>query len=73
MLSLAKENNRHVHVLLTAVIVILLIFACMTIDSNAYAAEIEYSGTDGNISWALDSDGVLTITGEGNIPDYDDS
>jgi hypothetical protein len=30
------------------------------------------SGTTGNLAWTL-SDGVLTISGAGAIPDYDDN
>lgn len=38
---------------------------------SALAADIEYSGTCGdNLTWTLDSEGVLTISGTGNMEDY---
>lgn len=37
----------------------------------AFAAEIVASGTCGdNLTWVLDNDGTLTISGQGDIPDY---
>ena len=43
----------------------------------ALAAEIVDSGTCGkygdNLTWTLDSDGLLTISGEGEMADYDNS
>ena len=42
--------------------------------SEAYASEEVSSGTCGEgISWVLDSDGLLTITGTGEMPDYSEA
>ena len=42
------------------------------IEFYSVGPEIIASGTDGNITWSLDSNGLLTITGEGSIGDYED-
>lgn len=44
-------------------VTIVLLFLC----SFALAAE----GTDGNITWSLSDDGLLTISGNGEMKDYD--
>lgn len=36
------------------------------------AADIIVSGVDGNITWSLSKDGVLTLSGNGKMKDYDD-
>ena len=46
---------------------------CIFADSEALAATIVDSGTCGdNLTWTLDSEGVLTISGTGAMQDYED-
>ena len=56
---------------------LIVLAACLIIlPGRAYAADIIASGTCGaegdgsNLTWTLDSDGVLTISGEGAMADY---
>ena len=56
---------------------ILLALACvLSVPNTAYAADIIASGECGadgnNLTWTLDSSGVLTISGEGAMADDDD-
>ncbi len=48
--------------------IILLLTSCLI--SAMSFAEIIDSGTDGNITWTFDDEGTLTISGEGDIPDF---
>ena len=45
----------------------ILALLCLTA-SSAWAGVIE-SGTNGNITWSLDDDGVLSISGSGEVPE----
>lgn len=60
---------------LSIVLALLLLFTMIPgslQEGFAYAAEIVDSGEYENISWTLDSDGLLTITGEGDMPEFTD-
>lgn len=60
-----KRFQRAVGVLL----VLCLVVICLPVP--AHAAELVASGTCGeNLIWTLDSEGVLTISGTGNMEDY---
>ena len=53
---------------------LMLLSVCSGLSFTAQAATTVASGSAGNTSWALDSDGVITITGSGQrIPDYYDN
>ena len=39
--------------------------------SDDVEVKVNHSGTEGSLSWELNSNGVLTITGSGAMPDYD--
>lgn len=39
--------------------------------SDDVEVKVDHSGTEGSLSWVLNSNGVLTITGSGAMPDYD--
>lgn len=52
-------------ILLLTLLVLLSLFVC-----HAAAEEITYSGTWGDLSWTLDSNGLLTITGTGGMNDF---
>lgn len=39
--------------------------------SDDVEVKVDHSGTEGSLSWELNSNGVLTITGSGAMPDYD--
>jgi len=52
--------------ILTAVLLALCLTALLCV--HAMAAD---SGTDGNITWTLDDNGLLTISGTGAMKDYD--
>lgn len=57
------------HLWISCVLVVLLL--CCILPTKAEAATIERQGTCGtNISYTLDSDGVMTFTGTGAMPDY---
>ena len=51
------------------ILLLLIIFLCSSLGLNyVYAADIVASGNCGeNITWSLDSDGTLTITGSGDM------
>lgn len=49
----------------------LLCALCIQLVPSASAASIVYSGTCGNsLTWTFDTDGVLTISGNGPMPDF---
>lgn len=49
----------------------IILFFAMCLFSMASFAEILYSGdVNETITWTLDDEGMLTISGEGNMPDY---
>ena len=49
----------------------LIIVLCLALCNCAFAAEIERSGTCGeNLTWTLDSDGILTISGTGDMTNF---
>ena len=52
---------------------LVLIVLCVTLMSaEAQAAEIVARGTSGdNVTWTLDTEGVLTINGSGDMPNWD--
>lgn len=53
---------------------VLLVFCLMVsiLPATVFASEIIASGTCGeNVSWVLDSDGTMTISGTGAMPDYE--
>ena len=50
-----------------------LLLCAALLPGTVWAAEIVDSGTCGeNLTWTLDSDGKLTISGTGKMKDYDD-
>lgn len=57
----------------TFLTVLALVIICVALlPMDAEAAEIIDSGTCGeNLTWTLDSDGILTISGHGDIPSYE--
>ena len=55
--------------LIGLVIALALILPCLSY--SVFAADIIDSGTCGiNLTWTLDADGLLTISGTGAMPDY---
>ena len=59
-----KRINRTLTILLTVVMVICAV-------PMAYGATISHSGTCGeNLTWTLDTEGLLTISGTGEMYDY---
>ena len=55
--------------LLSTLFVLLILYAFMTV--IAHAAESGTCGADGaNVTWVLDDEGTLTISGEGDMKDY---
>ena len=44
-------------------------FAMLLSAASAFAQDCDYSGTTGTLEWCL-KDGTLTISGEGEMPDY---
>jgi len=51
-------------------IVLVLCMVCTLLPVTAFAATVVNSGTNGNITWSLDSDGILTISGSGAMNSY---
>ena len=45
-------------------------FAMLLSVAGAFAQDCDYSGTTGTLEWCL-KDGTLTISGDGEMPDYD--
>ena len=65
-----KLKKRLLSILLTAVL--LLSAVPLGLVDTAYAAETVRSGACGdNVTWKLTSDGTLTISGKGDMADYD--
>ena len=65
-----NRKRQHIKCLLTAALLTLMVLG---LPALASAASIVDSGTiDGsdNLSWSIDSDGVVVITGEGSMGDY---
>ena len=50
--------------LLTAWLLTAVMLSQLILSFDVFATETATSGTDGNISWAIDNEGVLTITGK---------
>ena len=51
--------------------VVLVLFGSAAFAATVFAAEIVQSGTCGdNVTWTLDRDGLLTISGTGAMEDY---
>ena len=48
-----------------------VVFAILTVLLWCEAAIAETGGTDGNITWSLSDEGVLTISGSGAMKKYD--
>ena len=53
--------------LLSVFLVVLMLLPTVPV---AFGTEIVDSGTDGGLTWTLDNNGVLTISGEGNMKEY---
>ena len=58
-----------------SLLLVLCLCACLLVATlTVSAAEAEESGTCGeNLTWTLDSDGVLTVSGTGEMSDYSES
>ena len=53
-------------------ILLVLCMVCTLLPVSAFAADITDSGTCGeNLTWTLDENGLLTISGEGDMPNYE--
>ncbi len=60
---------KKIFTLFLSFIMVLCLFNGITVSATEVA-----SGTCGNnLTWVLDEDGVLTVSGEGEIPDYDET
>ena len=68
MLQKNKKSNK---LLLSACFLAVIMLLQLVAPLGVFADETATSGTDGNISWAIDNDGVLTITGKGDMKEYD--
>ena len=51
-----------------SIVMVLTVFSGMTI--TAHAASVVASGTSGSVNYSLDSDGVMTLSGNGATADY---
>ena len=60
-----KRCNKIISILLS---IIMTVLSISIIQLNSFAAT---GGTTGECTWTLDSDGVLTISGNGKMADYD--
>ena len=61
--------NKSIRQMLSLILCLLLCAGLLP--GRVWAAEIVDSGTCGeNLTWTLDSEGVLTVKGNGSIPDY---
>ena len=63
------KKTRKIISLLLSLLMIITSVPLMAV--NSFAADVVNSGTTGDCTWTLDSDGVLTISGNGNMEDYD--
>ncbi len=62
-----KRCNKIISILLS---IIMTVLSISIIQLNSFAV-MPVSGTTGECTWTLDSDGVLTISGNGKMADYD--
>ena len=62
------KKSRKIISLLLSVLMIITSVPLMAVES--FAADVVRSGTTGECTWTLDSDGVLTISGNGKMADY---
>ena len=62
------KNTRKIISLLLSLLMIITSVPLMAV--NSFAADVVNSGTTGECTWTLDSDGVLTISGNGVMGDY---
>ena len=62
-----KRCNKIISILLS---IIMTVLSISIIQLNSFAV-MPASGTTGECTWTLDSDGVLTISGNGKMADYD--
>ena len=62
------KNTRKIISLLLSILMIMTSVPLMAVES--FAAVPVKSGTTGECTWTLDSDGVLTISGNGKMKDY---
>lgn len=58
-------RSKLIKILLAAIVLIIFLFGCSLV-----ASADGYSGTTGNLSWTLDEDGMLTISGNGPMKNY---
>ncbi len=54
---------------ITYALILALVFACLLISSVSAATKLA-SGTAGDITWEIYSDGEMIINGDGDMPDY---
>ena len=60
------------HCIWRIAIMLIMTFAILISANNAYAANVTSSGVCGeNLTWTLDDEGVLTISGTGDMYTYD--
>ncbi len=62
------KKTRKIISLLLSLLMIITSVPLMAV--NSFAADVVNSGTTGDCTWTLDSDGVLTISGNGKMKDY---
>ena len=62
-----KKTKKIISLLLT---ILMIITALPLTAVESFAADVVKSGTTGECTWTLDSDGVLTISGNGKMKDY---
>lgn len=63
------KKTRKIISLLLSILMIITSVPLMAVES--FAADTVQSGTTGECTWTLDGDGVLTISGNGKMEDYD--
>ena len=63
------KKTRKIISLLLSILMIITSVPLMAVES--FAADTVQSGTTGECTWTLDSDGVLTISGNGKMEDYE--
>ncbi len=62
------KKTRKIISLLLSLLMIITSVPLMAV--NSFAADVVKSGTTGDCTWTLDSDGVLTISGNGKMKNY---